>query len=139
MTAYTYLNNVRKYDYIVKDLERQRVELRTIAEKTTAGNLDGMPRGSEVSDKVGNLSAKLADTLRELNTALIRYVDYKRDVMDLITKLPTNQYRVLHDRYILYRPFMQIAEDMHYSRQQIWRIHGDALDAVTVLLELKTC
>lgn len=139
MKAYTYLNNVRKYDYIIKDLELQRIELRTMAEKTTAGNLDGMPRGSEVSDKVGNLSAKLTDATKELNRAMIRYIDYKRDVMDMISKLDAKQYRVLHDRYILYKPFLQIADEMHYSRQQIWRIHGDALDALNVLLDSRTC
>mgnify|MGYP003310467071 FL=1 len=45
-----------------------------------------------------------------------------------LEKLPAKEYGVLHREYIRYMTQEEIADDMHYSTVQIWRIKQNALE-----------
>lgn len=128
-----YLDNVKKYDTAVKDLERRKMEVTALAEKITAGEIDGMPHGSEVSDKVGSGAAQLADIEKELQERIKQYVEYKNEVCNYLIQLPTIHYQVLYALHINYLSVNEIADQLHFSRQHIWRIK---LDAYTRLAQI---
>lgn len=101
----------------------------------TAGDTDGMPRGSDVSDKVGNLSAKISDIRDDIIEANLKYLERKKEVLDVIRQLELGQYNVLFHKYILGMRMMDIAEAMHYSRQTVWRYYEKAIENVEEILQ----
>lgn len=121
-----WLENVKKLDELITAKEAEREQLWTLATKITP-EITGMPHGGGVTDKVGNIGAKLAQLARETNAAWDRYINQKAEVIRTLEKLPANEYGVLHREYIRYMTQEDIARDMGYSTVQIWRIKQKAL------------
>lgn len=121
-----WLEQVRKLDEMILAKEAERERLWTLATRITP-EITGMPHGGGVTDKVGSLAAKLADLAQETDAAWDRYIDQRKQVISILERLPAMEYGVLHREYIRYMGTTQIAEDMHYSKVQIWRIKKNAL------------
>lgn len=134
MDVYEYLKNVRKYEKFIADQEQQIEELRTMAEKITPGNSDGMPKGNSVSDKIGNITAKIVDTQNEMYETIEKYIDYKREVIINLRRLPSSQYDVLYKRFVEGKQYADIANEMFLSRQQVWRIRNKAYENLAELI-----
>lgn len=128
MEIIEYLENVRKYEYAVTKLLDRKTELRTLAEKVTAGEADGMPHAQGISDKVGNLSAKLVDLEADIDRAIDKYVDHKTTVCAQLAQLPTVQYQVLYGYYIEYKTLSQIADEIFYTTTHTGRLKDKALE-----------
>lgn len=134
MDTVEWLNQVRKLDELIKAKEAERVQLWAMATKITP-EMSDMPRGSGVSDKVGNIASRLADLMHETNAAQDRYIDQRSEVIRVLEQLPANEYGVLHREYIQYMTQEEIALDMGYSRMQIWRIKQSALKMLHNVIE----
>jgi hypothetical protein len=119
--AHEWLSQVRKLDELINAKLAERDQLMDLATKCTP-NMDGMPHGSGTSDKVGNSGVKLGDMVREIDSLIDSYLDYKRDVLRTLEKLPCVEYAVLHRHYIRYMDWEDIAADLGFSTMQIWRI-----------------
>lgn len=122
-----WLEQVRKLDELIKAKEAERMQLWALATKITP-EMTGMPHAGGVSDKVGNIAAKLADLIQETDAAWDRYIDQRTEVIRVLEKLPAKEYGVLHREYIQYMTQEDIAQDMGYSTVQIWRIKQSALE-----------
>lgn len=128
-----WLEQVKKLDELIVAKEAERIQLMELATKITP-ELDGMPHGSDVSDKVGNISAKLGDLIRETDAAWDKYINKRAEVIAVLEKLPANEYGVLHREYIRYMTQEEIASDMGYSTMQIWRIKQSGLRILRKML-----
>lgn len=122
-----WLEQVRKLDELINAKLAERQQLMDMGTKITSGQMDGMPHADGISDKVGNVAAKIADLTKETDAAWDRYIDQRAEVIRVLEELPANEYGVLHREYIRYMTQEAIAEDMGYSTVQIWRIKQSAL------------
>lgn len=122
-----WLENVKKLDELIEAKEAEREQLWAMATKITP-EITGMPHAGGVTDKVGNIGAKLAQLAKETDAAWDRYINQRNEVIQTLEKLPANEYGVLHREYIRYMTQEDIAKDMHYSTVQIWRIKQKALE-----------
>jgi hypothetical protein len=132
-----WLNKVKKLDELIDAKCAERDQLWTLATKITP-EMTGMPHGGGVSDKVGNVAAKLADLAKELDDLVDQYVDYKQMVIRELEKLPPKQYGTLHRYYIQYMTWEQVAEDMGRSTVQIWRYWQEGLKNLANVIECYT-
>lgn len=123
------LKQIRVMDELINAKLAERDQLVELATSITP-NLDGMPHGSGTSDKVGNAAVKLVVMAKEIDRLIDQYVDFKRKVIQDLEKLPENEYLVLHKRYIQGLSWGRIAKDLHYSRQQVWRVNVKALESL---------
>ena len=121
-----WLERVRKLDELIKAKEAEYNQLMTMATNITP-EMTGMPHAGGVVDKVGNYAVKLAMKAEETNDAWDRYIDERDAVIRVLEQLPAKEYGVLHREYIRYMTQEAIAEDMGYSRMQVWRIKQSAL------------
>ncbi len=87
-------------------------------------------------DKVGaganpaqdKILCKIADLQSEINADIDRLVDVKKQLADLIAKIDNARYRaVLEYRYLCFKKWEKIAEEMNYSYRQVLRLHKQAL------------
>lgn len=129
-----WLSGVKDLDDLISAKQIERDRLMAIATNCTP-ELDGMPHGSNVSDKVGNIAVKLADMAREINDLIDYYLEYKRNVTKALQKLPNIEHLVLHKYYIQGQSYDDIAKDLGYCRQQIWRIKTKALQNLEVVTQ----
>lgn len=121
------LKRIKLMDELINAKLAERDQLVALATSITP-NLDGMPRGSGTSDKVGNAAVKLVEMTKEIDRLIDQHVNFKRKVIQDLEKLPENEYLVLHKRYIQGLSWGRIAKDLHYSRQQVWRVNVKGLE-----------
>lgn len=121
------LGQVKMLDELINSKIAEREQVWDMATKITP-NTDGMPHASGVSDKVGNAAVKLMALGAEIDRLVDLYVDHKMFVLAMLEKLPPEEYGVLHRYFIRYMTLGDIAEDMHYSYMQIWRIKNKGLE-----------
>lgn len=115
----------------------ERDQLWTMATKVTQG-MDGMPHGTGVSDKVGNIAVKLTALADDLDRIVDLYVDHKAAVVAELEKLPPEEYGALHRHYVRYMTWRDVAEDMGYCEVQIWRIKNKAFNRLKHVIECYT-
>lgn len=136
--VHLWLDQVRKWDQLVEAKVIEREQLWSLATKTTQG-IDGMPHGSGVSDKVGNLSIKLAELSSETDGKIDEYINLKMEVIRELERLPEKEYSALHRRYIRYMPWNDIAHEMGYCEMQIYRYRTNGLKHILQNITKERC
>lgn len=133
----TFLESVKKYDELIEGKIAERERIMALATKITP-NMDGMPHGSGVTDKVGNAVVKLATLAEETNRLIDLYVDRKAQVIKALEQLPAEEYGALHRYYIQGMTWEEVAKDMGYCGMQVYRFKVKGLNHLKDVIESYT-
>jgi RNA polymerase sigma factor (sigma-70 family) len=126
MNAHDWLCRVTDLDGLITAKLEERDQLMALATKCT-GDMDGMPRGSGTSDKVGNAAVKLADMAKEIDDLVDEYVDLKREVNAALDKLDACDQVILRRLYLQGMSQVKVAELMGVCTMTVWRQKVKAL------------
>lgn len=139
MTADEFLRQIEKADKIIDNKLYEVQRLRLLAVSTTVPTDREAVQTSGVSDKVGNIVAKIVDLEEEINELIDNYIDIQRHCIGVIESLENPlHYTVLHKHYVQYKSFAEIAEEEHYSYDGIMKVKRKALEQVDAILEEKS-
>lgn len=136
MDAKAYLGSIERMDRLIERKLDEASRTRDMMGKvTTAYGGTGGSGGGE-SDKVGACIARLVDLEAEIDEAVDKYVDIKRDAMQTVDKVrdPT-LLALLYRRYIDRQTFEQCAYEMGFSYQWICELDKRAVAEVQKLLD----
>ena len=134
MTTKEYLNQAYRLDQRINSKLEQVTALSSLATKVTA-TLTGMPKSSNrptslMSDTIN----KIFDLQSEINKDIDQLVDLKREIVGAIRLVTsTESQTLLEKRYLCFETWEQIAVDMSYSIQHIYRIRDRAIDELTLI------
>lgn len=131
MTAKEYM---RQYEYASRRAQRCRKEyedemLRIDAVRSLSDN-DGMPHGTNISRPTEEKAIRLSLKAIEWKMAELEAIETRQQVFRIISEIDGIEGDVLFGRYIELRRWEDIARTLHYSTQNIFRIHGRALQLV---------
>lgn len=133
MTLRERLRNVRKSDMEVLAIEDQIQAIRDTLERVSP-ILSDMPSAHGNNDKMIDGIAKMLDLKDKLNQKIDEVCGEKKEVIDIIYSISDGNYRkLLFERYINYKTFERIADEMNYSYPHICRLHGHALQQIDSL------
>lgn len=136
--AKLFLMQVRLYDTKINAKLEELQHLKDMVTKITPTLHDSPGGGHGSQDKLGDAVARIVDLEAEIDQSVDLYVDEKRRVHEVLDQVQnTDQYNVLHGRYVQYKTFEQIAFEMHMTYRNICYIHGRALQTVEELLKGK--
>jgi hypothetical protein len=134
--AKAYLRKIELLDAHINNKLSDLYTLRTMVTKITATISPVAVSGSGNQDKLGDAIAKIVDLQDAINRDIDKFVDAKREVSAVLEKLQDPDHvKVLHKRYIEYKPWEQIACEMCCTYRNVCYIHGKALQEVGALLE----
>ena len=133
MTAKEYLTQAYRIDQRINSKLEQVVKLRESATKATA-TLSDMPRPDAHSmQTMENTICKIVDLEREINADIDALVDLKAQARRVIGQLKDpDQQLVLELRYLCYRSWTDIINELGVSETSVYRIHGEALKNIIV-------
>lgn len=136
MTAKDYL---LQYKLVNAKIERVEQNLKEIREERAAisVNLDGMPRGTDLSERTAKLAVKIADMECELIDMRSEAWSIRMDIIKTLGKLtnPTH-FTLLHFRYIDGYKWERIAVEMNYSYQWVAEtLHKNSLNELQQILD----
>lgn len=134
--AQQYLERIRKIDTQIGCMVEERNSLKDLALRVTPSTSSGggSPGGNQ--DKMGSAVSRIVDKDQEIDRAVDELIGLKQEASTLLARLDDpNHYRVLHERYIQYKSFEQIAAGMGYTYRNAHYLHGRALQAFGKVLE----
>ena len=133
MTAKEYLTQAYRIEQRINSKLEQVVKLRESATKATA-TLSDMPRSdSQSMQTMENTICKIVDLEREINADIDALVDLKAQARRVISQLKNpDQQLVLELRYLCYRSWTDIINELGVSETSVYRIHGEALKNIIV-------
>ena len=133
MTAKEYLAQARNIDHDIQDMLEEVAVLRSMAEKTTA-ILSGMPgKATKDTSRLADTVGKLIEQEKKLDSEIDHLVDLRTEIYAAIQQVADRDARrVLHLRYMGYRSWSAIAEEMKLSLRQIYRLHGEGLKKISI-------
>lgn len=136
MDAKEYLRSIKKADAIINEKLKEIDQLRGMRYKVTQALKPVMVSGNGAHGGFADASDRLIDLEREIDKEIDRFVDLKREAGAILRKLENPQhYRVLHQHYVMFETFEQIAVDMGYSYRNVCYLHGRALQAFQRVLD----
>ena len=133
MTAKEYLSQAFHIDQRISSKLSQVMRLREAATSCTA-TLSDMPRPDSPSrQQMADTICKIVDLEREINKDIDRLVDLKAEARRAINAVSDpDQQLILELRYLCYKPWNEIMEELGYSEPTIYRLHGEALKKILV-------
>ena len=139
MTADEFLRRIETYDSLVEGKINEREKLWLLATKITVPTDREAIQTSGISDKVGNIGAKLADLERELDDIIDEFIDIQRECISVIEQLADIpiEYNIIHKHYVLYKSFAEISQEENYSYDGIIKAKNRALRRVDAILREK--
>ncbi|MGI6497266.1 MAG: DUF1492 domain-containing protein [Oscillospiraceae bacterium] len=134
MTAKEYLGQAYRLDQRINSKLEQVASLNELATKCTWA-LTGMPRSpSRRTSTMAEVVAKIVDLQTEINHDIDRLIDLKREMVKLIKSVDNTECQTLLElRYLCFKTWEQIAVDMGYTIDNVYRIHRKALSVVSAL------
>lgn len=106
-------------------------ELRCIAQKVTPAYSQSLDGGSGNAQKLENSVAKIIEQEKIIAECCNELCAQLAEVRALVALLPMGPMRlVMQRRYLNYQKWEQIAAELHYSWQNVHRLHSKALDYI---------
>lgn len=140
MTAKEYLSQAYRIDQRINSKLEQIVSLRALATKATSTLSDTPPSGTRNINSMEGIIVKMVDLEDEINRDIDILVDLKREIMEIIKKINNpEQQTLLELRYLCFKTWEQIAVDMGYSMQHLFRIHDKILKGIIISKDESKC
>lgn len=132
MTAKEYLGQAYRLDQRINSKLEQVMSLRDLATKATSTLSEVAPSGTRNVHRMEDIIVKIVDLENEINHDIDNLVDLKREMVSVIKAVTDPEYQTLLElRFLCFRTWEQIAVDMNYSIQHIYRLYDKALKEIT--------
>ena len=133
MTAKEYLSQAYRLDQRIDAKIEQVMSLRNLAAKATSTLSDAVPSGTRNVHRMEDIIIKIIDFENEINADIDRLVALKREIVSTIKSVPNLEYQILLElRYLCFKPWEQIAVEMGYGIDNVFRLHQKALKDLEV-------
>lgn len=133
MTAKEYLGQAYRIDQRINSKIEQIASLNLLACKATTVFSDMPGNTTRNIHRMEDVIIKIVDMESELNKDIDRLVDLKKEIACVIHGIANLEYQTLLElRYLCFKTWEQIAVQMGYGIDNIYKLHRSALKEVVV-------
>ena len=131
MSTKDYLSQAYRIDQRINSKLAQVMSLRDLLGKAT-GTLSGAPKAATPNPHtMEDTIAKMVDLENEINEDIDALVDLKAEIMRRIKCVENTEYQtILELRYLCFKRWEEIAVEMNFSLQHLYRLHEKAVNCV---------
>lgn len=128
MKAKEYLEQAYRVDHQIQSKLDQIQVLNNIATKATTTFGDIPHSSSPNPHKMEDIILRIVALESEIQDDLEYLIELKEKATHMIKKVKNVEHRtLLEERYLNFKTWEQIAEDLQYSVRQVYRMHGEAI------------
>lgn len=133
MNKREYLNQAYRLDQRINSKLEQLAQLKALATKVTTGMSDMPGSPTRNVKKNEDIVLKIIDLENEINDRIDELVDLKKDIVHRINEVNNPEYKlILELRYLCFRSWEEIAVEMDYGIDNVFRVHRKALASVQI-------
>ncbi len=128
MSPKEYLSQAREIEQRIKRAEEELSEMReALHGRSVSYESDGSQRNPQ-GNSVERAIIRVVEYEERINAEIERLVAKRLEIEQTINAVPDRvQREVLSRRYLGYQEWDTIAEEMHYCKQWVHKLHGKAL------------
>ena len=133
MTTKEYLSQAYRIDRRINSKIEQIKQLRNLATKasSTISETGGYNSGNK--KLMERIIVKIIDLEHKINQDIDTLVDLKKDIMALIKTVKNPEYQTLLElRYLCFKKWEEIAVDMGYGIDNIYKMHSKSLKFIKI-------
>lgn len=128
MTGMEYLNQLKNISVIIKQMEKEKMELESRLYTISAINTERQKVKSSHGNKPYSLVDKYIDKKTEVEKVIVEYIDIRNCIINQIQNLDNFKHiDILYKRYVEFKKFYNIADEMGYSNSSVMNIHSKAI------------
>ena len=134
MTAKEYLSQAFYMNRQIKAKERRLEWLREIAPGPSMRfSQEEKSKGDPRSSLVENAALKVVELEEEIASDILDLVRVMKEIASAISRVDSMECRtILEMRYLSFMEWDEIISRMGYSRSYVFRLHGEALNAIRI-------
>lgn len=134
MTAKEYLSQAFYMNRQIKAKERRLEWLREIAPGPSMRfSQEEKSKGDPRSSLVENAALKVVELEEEIASDILELVRVMKEIASTISRVDSMECRtILEMRYLSFMEWDEIISRMGYSRSYVFRLHGEALNAIRI-------
>lgn len=139
MNAEEFLEQIERADTLIDSKLSELYRLRCLVTSITVPTDREAIQTSGVSDKVGNIVAKIVDLENEINDMIDVYIDTRNKCIGVIEMLTHPlQYKIIHMHYVQYKSYAKIEEELNYSHTWVMECRKEALKQIERIINEKS-
>lgn len=140
ITPKQYLCQIERLDSLIQNRQTEISQLWDLATNITAPSDSERVQTSGSKDRVGDIVSRICNLENEKNEFIDSYMAIKNFSISSMEKMEDlRYYRILFKKYIEYKSLSDIAASMNYSYRQTKRLHGEALQKFSDIVEFESC
>lgn len=133
MKAKEYLNRAYKLENRINSKLDQISTLRAVAENVSSTISDVPSSGTRNVTRTQDIIIKIVDLENEFNDDIDNLIEVKREIMHAIKAVDNIDCQLLLEmHYLSYHTWEQIAVDLGYCMDNVFKLHRRALDLISV-------
>lgn len=127
--AKEYLGQAYRIDQRINSKIEQVSALNNMAIKATSTISDMPGSATRNIHRMEDVIVKIIDLQNEINADIDELVDFKAEVMGVIKSIDNLEYQTLLElRYLCFKPWEQIAIELGYSINNVFKMHRKAIE-----------
>ena len=131
--AKNFLMKAYRVDERIDNKMEQIASLHDLATKATATISDMPGCGDRDTNRMEEAIVRIIDLESELKDDIVQLVELKKQILHSIKRVGNPEYQTLLElRYLSYMSWEQIAVELNYGIDNIFKLHRKALDEVEV-------
>ena len=127
--AKEYLGQAYRIDQRINSKIEQVSALNNMAIKATSTISDMPGSATRNIHRMEDVIVKIINLQNEINADIDELVDFKAEVMSVIKSIDNLEYQTLLElRYLCFKPWEQIAIELGYSINNVFKMHRKAIE-----------
>lgn len=135
MDAKQFLRQLKKLDKMIENKLAEKARWKAIATGTTAQMGGEKVQSSGSQQKMADAVCRYVDIEKEIDEQIDILIDTRQDVINVIERLNTTEYDILHKMYVQYMSLYDVADIYNKSYSWATTVHGRALKNVQAILD----
>ena len=134
MTNKTYLKQIKILNAKITYKENQLKELESRIMQAGGANYDhDRVQSTPKHDRLADDIIRMIDLKDRISAERAEYFEKKQEIVNQIYLLEDSRYiDILVKRYVEFKRWEDIADEMHYSMDRVFQLHREALQLITV-------
>ena len=133
MTVKEYLQQGYRIDQRINSKIAQVTNLRELATKAKATLSDMPGNATPNTHRMEDIIVKMIDLETEINADIDSLVDLKAEMVAVIKNVKNPELQTLLElRYLCFKTWEQIAVEMNYGIENIYRLHREAIKKISI-------
>jgi DNA-directed RNA polymerase specialized sigma24 family protein len=135
LSAFEFLNELKKIDAMIKNKEIEIEQWKSIATSSTVHSDGERVQSSGSKQKMADAVIEFVDIAAEVEVEKNRLIQKKRDIIRVIEQLPATQYDLLHKIYVQCFTLAEAADMEMKSYSWAKNVHRKGLANVQKILD----